>query len=295
MILLKIIVLFLLHLALFFGLKAEVTEYKVIQDYKTLTNGRSVLVFREFKKNGEQLFLATDVDTFETSIVKPEELQNFMNFKFSRFQHFLLEEKPIKSLSSKQGYLLTVDLCSKPKTKGRKFEDELFEYLVELSSKTHKPTPVFIAITGIWIEKEPENFTKLQALKKQGKLEIIWVNHSFSHPVNNNKFLTKRGLEFEQEVLRLEKLLLEKGEVPSAFFRFPGLTFNKELLSKLRELSLIALDANAWLAKGENPISGSIILVHGNGNEHKGIEIFFKRFKNKNPKFLTLKEFSHGI
>ena len=295
MILPKIIILFLLHFTLFFGLKAEVTEYKVIQDYKTLTNGRSVLVFREFKMNGEKLFLATDVDTFETLIVKPEELQNFTRLNLTRFHYLLSEDGPIKSLRSKQGYLLTVDLCAKSKTKGRKFEDKFFEYLVELSIKTHKPTPVFIAVTGIWIEKEPENFAKLQALKKQRKLEIIWVNHSFSHPINNGQFLTKKKVEFEQEVLRLEKLLLEKGEVPSAFFRFPGLTFNKELLSKLRKLSLIALDANAWLAKGEKPLPGSIILLHGNGNERKGIEIFLKIFKNKEPKFLNLQEFSQNI
>jgi hypothetical protein len=37
---------------------------------------------------------------------------------------------------------------------------------------------------------------------------------------------------------------------------------------------LVTLGADAWLAKGQKPGRGSIVLVHPNGNEPKGLAVF---------------------
>ena len=76
----------------------------------------------------------------------------------------------------------------------------------------------------------------------------------------------------ESEVLDTEKVFLRLGILPSVFFRFPGLVSDVAGLATLRRLGLIPLGAGAWLAKGEPAARGSVILVHGNGNEPRGID-----------------------
>jgi len=39
------------------------------------------------------------------------------------------------------------------------------------------------------------------------------------------------------------------------------------------DYGLIPLGTNAWLAKGEKPENGSVILIHGNKNEPYGIKL----------------------
>ena len=77
-------------------------------------------------------------------------------------------------------------------------------------------------------------------------------------------------------------LLLENGLIPSPFFRFPGLVADGGLLEKLRQLSLIPIGSDAWLAKGENPANGSFILVHGNGNEPQGVRKLLPLLRGEN-------------
>ncbi|ASV33309.1 hypothetical protein GWK90_09385 [Candidatus Hamiltonella defensa] len=86
-----------------------------------------------------------------------------------------------------------------------------------------------------------------------------------------------------------EKLLLEKNELPSVFFRFPGLVSDEKTVKKVNQFGLIPVGSDAWLAKGEKAKPGSIILIHGNGNEPKGIEIASKLIKN-HIKWLPLNE-----
>ena len=75
--------------------------------------------------------------------------------------------------------------------------------------------------------------------------------------------------------------MLEQGIIPSSFFRFPGLISNQQLIAELRAMSLIPVGSNAWLACGQNPKPGSIILVHGNGNEPKGIELLLTFYQER--------------
>jgi hypothetical protein len=79
--------------------------------------------------------------------------------------------------------------------------------------------------------------------------------------------------KFTDDVLLLERMLLEKGQLPSVFFRFPALNSQKEDVLLLRDLGLIPVASDSWLAKGQKARSHSIILVHGNGNEHVGIDL----------------------
>jgi len=51
---------------------------------------------------------------------------------------------------------------------------------------------------------------------------------------------------------------------------------------------LIPVGSNAWLAKGEEPKDGSIILVHGNSNEHSGIEKAMVLLEQHRFKFFSL-------
>ena len=89
------------------------------------------------------------------------------------------------------------------------------------------------------------------------------------------------GIERDGQRVTAEQLLLENGLIPSPFFRFPGLVADGTLLARLRELSLIPLGSNAWLAKGEQPEDGSVILVHGNGNEPRGIELLMPLLRSE--------------
>jgi hypothetical protein len=171
------------------------------------------------------------------------------------------------------GVILTVDLCPSRKP----FERAMFDAAMALPQRRQGPVPVAIAISGNWLEHHPEELAWLKEQAGREKNAITWVNHSYSHPYEprtplERNFLLTPGVDFEHEVLATEQLLLENGLVPAPFFRFPGLVASGPLLAKLRELSLIPLGSDAWLAKGETPHAGSFILVHGNGNEPRGIE-----------------------
>lgn len=178
--------------------------------------------------------------------------------------------------SVKTGNILTIDLC--PSTKP--FEADFFHKLIQLSEKIGKPVPVTLAITGIWLQTHPEEFQWLLTQKQQGKLNITWANHSFTHIYYNDlpyteNFLLSPDTHIETEILLTEKYLLEHGEVPSVFFRFPGLVSNASLMKQMKLYGLIPLGTDAWIANlqenNQKITPGGIILVHGNNNEHSGI------------------------
>lgn len=185
---------------------------------------------------------------------------------------------------------LTIDMC--PSTKY--FEKELFTSLASLANKTHTPTPIAISISGLWLLGHQEEFLELLKLQFSKQIIITWINHSFSHPYYKdlpiqNNFLVAKSKYFIQEVLETEKILLEYGETPSVFFRFPGLISNQGLNQELKDLGLIAIGSNAWLAKNQPVNNGAFILIHGNSNEPKGVEKFFALLKNNSFNFMPLK------
>jgi hypothetical protein len=282
----KYIIFFILYG--FCSFAAVIEDFNSIKKYVSLVDGRRVLLYREFLKDGELRFLGTDVSSLKTYLVENIDIKNDEEgFEETRLFK-ALQKPPIRSLQIKSGYFLTIDLCSKPKNASKKFEKNLFEFLVNLANENNSPIPVGIAISGNWIKEERDNFNYIKNLEREKKLDIIWINHSTSHPANNGKFLTAKNVDFEKEVLELEKILLKNDEVPTVFFRFPGLVFNKLTQEKLSALSLIPLDANAWLSKGEKITNGSIILVHGNGNENRGVKRLMKYMKNNKRDFVSI-------
>ena len=71
------------------------------------------------------------------------------------------------------------------------------------------------------------------------------------------------------------------GMVPSVFFRFPGLVSSRALFDRVVAHGLVPVGSDAWLAKGQRPTEGSIVLVHGNGNEPIGIEDFLRLLRTE--------------
>lgn len=170
------------------------------------------------------------------------------------------------------GSFLTIDLC--PSSKG--FDQKFFE---DLRDRLGPVPQLNIAVSGKWIEHHSSEFDWLRENERGGRLRIEWFNHSYSHPYargipHTENFLLTPGVNFEQEILDNEKVLIANGITPTIFFRFPGLVANKQLMGRLTGLGLIAIGADAWIGKGESPREGSLILVHGNGNEPKGLSGF---------------------
>jgi hypothetical protein len=166
------------------------------------------------------------------------------------------------------GAFVTGDLCPSHLDLDRTFFRDL-----ELAQ------PVALSITGFWVDRHRPDFLWLRQEKAAGRLKILWVNHSFSHPFHRNlsnseNFILTPGLNPWDEIFNVERLLIANGETPSVFFRFPGLISNAEWMRYLREASLIPLGADAWLALGQIPKDGGIVLVHPNGNEPAGIADF---------------------
>jgi hypothetical protein len=272
----------------------KIEDFKPIQSYKHLEGyEEDVLIIRSFKRDDKPSFLAVNVETLDTMILPEEALAGATNpektLEETRFYKLLNTDNPVKKLDSK-GYALTIDLCEKPRKKERHFETRLFDFLEKISLERQIIVPVGIAVSISWIKQEPSAFERIIQMIDSGTLNVTWINHSATHPVNKGKFLTEANTDFTMEVLATEKYLLERGEIPSVFFRFPGLVHNANLLTQLKELSLIPLDANAWIAKGKKIQDGSIILIHGNGNEPEGIDIFLKFFQKTQPEFISIQK-----
>lgn len=189
------------------------------------------------------------------------------------------------------GMFLTVDMDPSIKP----YEANFFDTLVAMSRQSQQPLPVAIGITGTWIIGHPQEFNWLLKQQMRNHLQITWVNHSFSHvyysdlPMANN-FLVMPQTNTTAEILDTEKLLIQRSQLPSVFFRFPGLVANENLILKLRKYGLIPVSSNAWLARNETAKVGSVILVQGNGNEPEGIQKLLPLLANTDNHWLPLNQ-----
>ena len=177
---------------------------------------------------------------------------------------------------------ITIDLCPSSKP----YEAKLFKYLSSLRA------PVAVCVSGRWIERHEQ---ELEAIKEMN-LNITWVNHSYSHPVSDD-FLNNPKVDFRYEVLHNVNVMRNHHLVVSKYFRFPGLRHNKQRLTALAKMGYVSLDADAWLGKGlwrakssQQPIkNGSIVLIHGNGNENKGVvDKFINYLKSNKVEIVSL-------
>ncbi len=173
------------------------------------------------------------------------------------------------------GAFVTGDLCPSPRPLDRGFFVAL--------ERTGARAPVALSISGLWLTRHPADFRWLAAQRDAGALAIVWVDHTFTHPYRRKvpdaaNYLLSARADPQREILDTERLLIANGETPSLFFRFPGLVSSDPLMKTVRRFHLITLGANAWLAIGQKPGPGSIVLVHPNGNEPEGLRRFATAF-----------------
>jgi hypothetical protein len=180
------------------------------------------------------------------------------------------------------GISLTADLCPSH----RPLDKRIFTDIFEQFKKVERPVPLALSITGLWMQNHQQDLTWLKEMILRGEIYVVWINHSYNHRVSKTlplkeNFLLEAGTDINYEVLATEQSMLKNGLLPSVFFRFPGLISDSELIYKITDFGLIPIGSDAWLAKGQQPQAGSIVLIHGNGNEPVGVDDFVKLLKLK--------------
>jgi hypothetical protein len=191
---------------------------------------------------------------------------------------------------SEDGIELTIDLCPSR----RPLDRIVFTDLINEIDPAEQPLPVAVSITGRWMETHPDDLSWLKSLADSGKLSIVWINHTYNHYSNKKlplkmNFIFEKGTDINAEILRTEKALLARGLMPSVFFRFPGLVSDRQVFEKILDFGLIPVGTDAWLAKGQWPKSGSIVLIHANGNEPLGVRDFIVLLKKEHTAVLEKK------
>ena len=258
------------------------------------------IILRRFENSGRDYFLLLNPQTLETKVnetsfytVKPMTLAETRDFfkktpyekaisKVEK-QSIMIQDAGIeRGMPTETGISLTADLCPSHKPLDRRIFTTMFAEF----KKVEKPVPIALSVSGLWMLKHVADLEWLKKLRDEGEIRITWVNHSYNHRVSKTEplkmnFLLEPGTDINYEVLATEQLMLKNGLVPSAFFRFPGLVSDQQLVYKITDYGLIPIGSDAWLAKGQQPEAGSIVLIHGNGNEPVGVEDFIKLLQSK--------------
>ncbi|WP_052354243.1 hypothetical protein [Flectobacillus major] len=280
------------HYAFILVLVCFVQGFTQITDYQVyFANYNNQIVVRKWTQNNSTQYLVLNPSTLKTNILSNiatkalswEAISGI--FRGSRYIHDwkLEQQKDIslqdagisKSDSTVNGFSLTVDLCPSSKPLARSF----FEAVIKGFEVSERPVPITITVTGIWMKNHLDDLAWLKQQELLGNLRITWVNHSYNHhydpklPLKDN-FLLEKGTVIADEVLLNEQAMLENGLVPSIYFRFPGLVSSKVIFDQILSYGLLPLGSDAWLAKGQAIHQGSLVLVHANGNEPLGLELF---------------------
>jgi hypothetical protein len=284
-----------------------------IKDYRIETtrlysrdNKLARIAIRTFYNHGVKYYLAVNPYTLVTEIVPAgtylvqknslaktradfADLAYFKAMKMAesnsrRMQNAGIAHIPVMD----QSVFVTADLCP---TK-LKMDRTLFIRLISDYGQGHKPVPVAVAVSGVWIEKHGDDLAWLLDLVKKKELALIWINHTYTHRYNRRvpwwrNFLLDKRARVTDEIVQNEQTMIEAGLVPSIFFRFPGLVSNQELFKQVTDCGLVPLGSDAWLGKKQWPVYGSIILVHANGQEPVGIKRFIWLLDSKKNEILT--------
>ncbi|MDB5125660.1 MAG: polysaccharide deacetylase [Mucilaginibacter sp.] len=280
-------------------------SYLKITNYQTYyasakRNNTDWFAIRKFENEGKIYLLLVDPDELETKIDEAAQYtlspmfmaQARLYYQKSSYEKALRKaEQQSKSIQdagiqsgmpSETGVTLTADLCPSV----RPLDRRIFTAIFEQFKKVEQPVPIALSITGIWMRQHQQDLEWLKEMNMKGEIYITWVNHSYNHRVSKTQplkqnFLLEPGTDVNFEVLGTEQAMLKNGLLPSVFFRFPGLVSDKQLIYKIADFGLIPVGSDAWLAKGQQPQSGSIVLIHGNGNEPVGVNDFISLLKSK--------------
>lgn len=269
----------------------------------TLRAGDRLLLVRQLELDGTASHIAFDVDRLRVGILAASAVAQktrpatATELAGAAYVSALAAQRDATYSTLRDGeaepghvrFALTIDMCQS----GRLWERGLFDWLVSLAEERGEPTPVGIAMTGLWASWHPRELAQLLAWQAAGKLDITWINHSYRHELSKDAagayhFLTDPRVDFRSDVLDLERLLLGQGVLFSPLFRFPGLTHDRARRAELNDLSLVAIDADGWIAKGEPIADGAVVLLHGNGNERVGVDRFFDQVEERGEETLEL-------
>jgi len=284
---------------------AQEAEYLKIQNYKVYYGlaqhkPQDWMILRQFENEGKQYFLMVNPQTLATKIdesnfytVKPMTMTEARAFfkqapyqkalAKAESQSVMIQDAGIESgVPKEMGISLTADLCPSH----RPLDRRIFTDIVTEFKKVEMPVPIALSITGVWMREHPQDLLWLKQLQRNEEIYITWINHSYTHRVSataplKKNFLLEPGTDISYEVLETEKAMLRNGLLPSIFFRFPGLVSDQQLVYKITDFGLIPIGSDAWLAKGQQPKAGSIVLIHGNGNEPVGVDDFIKLLRSK--------------
>lgn len=284
--------------------QATVSNYKVF--LATVSSGtKNLLIIRKFEQYGKTNYLTVDLNTMDTQILRSDKLitttiswqklySDYANtpyikaLTYAKKQSFALQDAGIiHGWPVEKGINLTVDLCPSHKPLDR----TIFTSLISEFGKIEKPVPIALSITGLFMLDHTNDMEWLNSLEAKGDIDITWINHTYNHyyepkmPLTEN-FLLKPGTNIDFEVLQTEIALLERQLLPSVFFRFPGLVSDNSVSSNIINYGLIPIGSDAWLAKGQKANAGSIVLIHGNGNEPVGVNDFIKLLQSEKQKVL---------
>lgn len=260
----------------------SVKNYKV--RFKTCQN-TNWITLREFDNKGVFYNVILNTITLDTEIIKasclscqdmaltdlaPSPYKRLLDL--SKDHSHPLSNAGINRIEGEKGVFLTVDLCPSQ----REFDYRIFD---NIHIQQRKNFPVAVAISGGWIKYHQDSLNWLKRKQWNHDLDIVWVNHSYTHPYkkgvpNKDNFLLTPGDSLDAEIFNQEKYMIASGIKPSIFFRFPGLISSPGLVTELANYGLLTLGSDAWLALGQRPRAGSIILIHGNGNEELGVHLF---------------------
>jgi len=304
---LKIIIL----LTIFLPIKeasAQTPTFKAIHNYETYyasakRNTENWLAIRRFDDSGKTWLLLVEPRTLNTIVdeanlyqLKPTTLAEarilFANtayvnaLKAAEKQSATIQDAGIvQGMPKEAGISLTIDLCPSHRVLDRRIFTDVFQEF----SKVEPHPPVAISVSGLWMKNHEADLNWLKQQELDGHIFIIWINHTYNHRVDPKKplkenFLLEPGTNINYEVLETEQAMLQNGLLPSVFFRFPGLVSDAKLLYKITGFGLIPIGSDAWLAKGERAMPGSIVLIHGNGNEPIGVQDFINLLKSEQKK-----------
>lgn len=276
----------------------DIKRYKV--NYALATKlDEQLIAIRSFVNANQKYLLLVNPRTLDTKIDVADHY-SLSNLVFGNVQAIfkktvyvkaleiaLQNDKPLQNagidhaIPKEKGIALTIDLCPSHKSLDR----IIFQSLINEFKQIETPVPLAISVSGKWMLKHQNDLDWLKSLVAQKELEITWVNHSYSHEVNSlplsENFLLAKNTNIAVEVLENEKLMLKNGLTPSVFFRFPGLVSAQKIVMEVENYGLIPIGSDAWLAKGQQANAGSIVLVHGNGNEEIGVKDFIQLLKSK--------------
>jgi hypothetical protein len=267
---------------------AAVSDYRPVLKLCVSPDGRRSIAIREMAVAGQHLALFADPEALTTHLERAacwtcreaseDELAS------TRMARAIRESAEAPGLTHRgflqnaglvhgaaPGDYLTGDLCPSKHPLDRAFFTRL---------ETASPrAPIALGLSGLWLTHHFADFRWLIDQRNAGALDILWIDHTYHHPYrralpNDANFLLTKGVDPDTEILQEERLLIANGETPSLFFRFPGLVSSDPLMQAVSRLHLVTLGADAWLAKGQKPGRGSIVLVHPNGNEPQGLAAF---------------------